>query len=253
MTMKEIKVTLVGAGPGDPDLITVKAMKAIQSADAILYDALVGEKILEYAAPYAELIYVGKRCGQHSLTQADINALLAQTAQRVGHVVRLKGGDPFIFGRGHEELVFLKKKGITVNVVPGISSATSLSLLQEVPLTRRRVAESFWVITGTTKSHELSGDISLAAQSTATVVILMGMRKLTEICKLFSNAGKRETPVMVIQNGSQESEKVVLGAINDISKKVKVAGVGAPGIIIIGEVVRLHPEFVHQKTLEAWI
>ncbi len=251
--MKNVKVTLVGAGPGDPDLITVKAMKAIQAADAILYDALVGEEILEYAPPHAELIYVGKRCGQHSLKQADINALLAQTAQRVGHVVRLKGGDPFIFGRGHEELVFLKKKGIAVSIVPGISSATSLALLQEVPLTRRRVAESFWVITGTTKNHELSGDISLAAQSTATVVILMGMRKLTEICTLFSKAGKLETPVMVIQNGSQESEKVVLGTINDISEKVNAAGVGAPGIIIIGEVVRLHPEFVHQKALSAWI
>jgi len=251
--MKKVKVTLVGAGPGDPDLITVKAMKAIQSADAILYDALVGEDILKYASPHAELIYVGKRCGQHSLKQEDINALLAQTARRVGHVVRLKGGDPFIFGRGHEELVFLRKKNIEVQVVPGISSATSLALLQEVPLTRRRVAESFWVITGTTKNHELSKDLTLAAQSTATVVILMGMRKLDEISQLFSNAGKTETPVMVIQNGSQETEKVVLGTVTDISKKVQEAGVGAPGIIIIGEVVSLHPAYVHKKALESWM
>ncbi|MCL4116880.1 UNVERIFIED_CONTAM: hypothetical protein GTU68_060631 [Idotea baltica] len=228
-------------------------MKAIQSADAILYDALVGEEILDHASPHAELIYVGKRCGQHSLKQEDINALLAQTAQRVGHVVRLKGGDPFIFGRGHEELVFLRKKNIEVQVVPGISSATSLALLQEVPLTRRRVAESFWVITGTTKNHELSKDLTLAAQSTATVVILMGMRKLDEISEQFSGAGKAETPVMVIENGSQASEKVVLGTVTNISKKVQAAGVGAPGIIIIGEVVRLHPEFVQQKAMESWL
>lgn len=251
--MNKAKVTLVGAGPGDLDLITIKAMKAIQSADAILYDALVGEEILEYAAPHAELIYVGKRCGQHSLKQADINALLVQTAQRLGNVVRLKGGDPFIFGRGHEELVFLKKKGIEVSVVPGISSATSLALLQEVPITRRRVAESFWVITGTTKNHELSGDIALAAQSTATVVILMGMRKLNEICDLFSIAGKTAAPVMVIQNGSQTTEKVVLGSIHDIAEKVRTEGVGGPGIIIIGEVVRLHPEYVQQKARVSWI
>lgn len=251
--MKKVKVSLVGAGPGDPDLITMRAVKAIESADAILYDALVGAELLKYARPDAELIYVGKRCGQHSLKQPDINALLAQTAMRLGHVVRLKGGDPFIFGRGHEELTFLKAKGIEVEVVPGISSATSLALLQEVPLTKRRVAESFWVITGTTRDHQLSGDIALAAQSSATVVILMGMRKLEEICALFVSNEKGEIPVMVIQNGSRSNEKIVLGTIDTIHEKVVAEQVGAPGIIIIGEVVGLHPEYVHEKALATWI
>lgn len=250
--MKKNKVTLVGAGPGDPDLLTIGAIKAIHSADVILYDALVSADVLAHARPNTELIYVGKRCGEHSLKQEDINALLAQLAQRIGHVVRLKGGDPFIFGRGHEELVYLQSRGIEVAIVPGISSATSLCVLQQVPLTRRRVAESFWVMTGTTKQHQLSNDIALAAQSTATAVILMGMGKIQEICALYVAQGKNECPVMVIQNGSQTTEKVVLGTISDIYFKVLKANVGAPGIIVIGEVVALHPEYVHHKVLSTW-
>lgn len=251
--MKKGKVTLVGAGPGDPELITLKGIKAIQSADAILYDALIGEEILDFARPGSELIYVGKRCGQHSLKQPDINALLAQTARRVNNVVRLKGGDPFIFGRGHEELVFLKNLGIQVSIIPGISSATSLPLLQEIPLTKRRIAESFWVLTGTTKSHELSADIRLAAQTTATLVILMGMRKMKEICETLSSLGKSSIPVMVISSGSTENEKIAIGTVQDIVSRVEEQEIGAPGIIVIGKVVALHPEFIAEKVTATWI
>jgi len=238
------KVTLVGAGPGAVDLITVRA---IQSADIILYDALSGDDMLAYASDDAELIYVGKRCGQHSLKQPDINALLFQSVSRGKQVVRLKGGDPFIFGRGHEELAFLQNRNVEVEIIPGISSSTSLPLLQNVPLTRRRIAESFWVLTGTTKQHELSGDIELAARTSATLVILMGMRKLGEIATILARVGKQTVPVMVIQNGSRDDQKVVLGTAQDIVAKVQEAGVGAPGIIVIGEVVGLHPALVQEE------
>jgi len=241
------KVTLVGAGPGAVDLITVRGMRAIQSADIILYDALSGDDMLAYASDDAELIYVGKRCGQHSLKQPDINALLFQSVSRGKQVVRLKGGDPFIFGRGHEELAFLQNRNVEVEIIPGISSSTSLPLLQNVPLTRRRIAESFWVLTGTTKQHELSGDIEIAARTSATLVILMGMRKLGEIATILARVGKQTVPVMVIQNGSRDDQKVVLGTAQDIVAKVQEAGVGAPGIIVIGEVVGLHPALVQEE------
>jgi len=247
------KVTIVGAGPGDPELITVKGLKAIQSADVILYDALSSEGLLEEARHDAELIYVGKRCGRHSLKQVDINALIRQKALQTDHIVRLKGGDPFVFGRGHEELTDLSKYDIDVEIIPGITSVTSLPLLQSVPLTRRNVSESFWVLTGTTKSHQLSKDIPMAAQSDATVVILMGMRKLSQICDVFTNAGKSKLPVMVISNGSTPQEVVALGDVSDICDKVASAGIEAPGIIIIGEVVALHPSYIHQKVIETWV
>ncbi len=250
--MNNSKVYIVGAGPGDPDLITVKGLKAIQKADVILYDALSSDELLAYASPMCEKIYVGKRCGKHSLKQADINALIVQKSLAHKNIVRLKGGDPFVFGRGHEELTTLKKKNIDVEVIPGITSVTSLPLLQEVPLTRRNVSESFWVLTGTTKDHRLSKDIDTAAQSDATVVILMGMRKLKEICDIFSNQGKNELPAMVISNGSTPQEKVALGSVSDITEKVAQAGIGAPGIIILGEVVALHPSFIKQHAIATW-
>jgi len=250
--MKKGKVTLVGAGPGDAELITVKGMKAIQSANIVLYDALIGAEILDFAGPETELIYVGKRCGQHSLKQEDINALIVQCASRAHQVVRLKGGDPFVFGRGHEELSFLKKHNIEVEVIPGISSSISLPLLQQVPLTKRRIAESFWVLTGTTKSHQLSADIRLAAGSAATLVILMGMRKLPEICDLLQEANKGDVPVMVISNGSTNEEKVALGTATSIVAEVVSLGIGAPGIIVVGEVVSLHPNFVKESVVAQW-
>lgn len=250
--MNSSTVYIVGAGPGDPDLITVKGLKAIKKADVILYDALSSDELLAYANPNCELIYVGKRCGKHSLKQADINALIIQKSLTYKNIVRLKGGDPFVFGRGHEELTTLRKKNIDVEVIPGITSVTSLPLLQEVPLTRRNVSESFWVLTGTTKDHRLSKDIYDAAQSDSTVVILMGMRKLKEICNVFSKENRKELPAMVISNGSTPREKVALGTVADISDKVSQAGIGAPGIIIFGEVVALHPSFIKQHAIVKW-
>jgi uroporphyrin-III C-methyltransferase len=231
------KLTIVGAGPGDEDLITLKAIKAIASADVILYDALVNDALLKHASPRAELIFVGKRKGCYAYQQNQINDLIIERAHRCGHVVRLKGGDPFIFGRGTEELEYAKEYAIEVDVVPGISSCSSVPAYQGIPLTKRNASESFWVITGTTKSHQISGDISLAAKSTATVVILMGMSKLPEIVQIFSNEGKSDTAVAIIQNGTRANEKVGIGTISTIEEIVKENQLTNPAIIIIGEVV----------------
>jgi uroporphyrin-III C-methyltransferase len=231
------RLTIVGAGPGDEDLITIKAIRAISSADVILYDALVNQALLKHASPKAELIFVGKRKGCYAYQQSQINDLIIERALRCGHVVRLKGGDPFIFGRGAEELEYAKEYAIEVAVVPGISSAAAVPAYQGIPLTKRNTSESFWVITGTTKSHQISGDIALAAQSTATVVILMGMGKLSEIVQIFSNEGKSETAVAIIQNGTRVNEKVGIGTISTIESIVEEKQLSNPAIIIIGEVV----------------
>lgn len=231
------RLTVVGAGPGDIDLITIKAIKAIKAADVILYDALVNEELLQYASRKAEKIFVGKRSGCYSYQQSQINELIVERALRCGHVVRLKGGDPFIFGRGAEELEYAKDYAIEVAVVPGISAAAAVPAYQGIPLTKRNASESFWVITGTTKSHKISNDIVLAAKSTATVVILMGMGKLSEIVKIFTKEGKGKTAVAVIQNGTRLNENVGVGTINTIEKIVEEKQLSTPAIIIIGEVV----------------
>lgn len=231
------KLTVVGAGPGDPDLITLKAVKAIKSADVILYDALVNIKLLDYAKNKAELIFVGKRVGCYAYQQNQINEMIVERALRCGHVVRLKGGDPFIFGRGAEELEYAKEYAIEVAMVPGISSSSAVPAYHGISLTKRNVSESFWVITGTTKTHELSGDIALAAKSTATVVILMGTRKLSEIVKVFYSEGKSETPVAIIQNGTTSQKKMGIGTISTIEVIAQEKQLSSPAIIIIGEVV----------------
>jgi len=244
------KVTLVGAGPGDAELITLRGLRALRSAGVVLYDALINEALLEEAPATAPRLFVGKRAGKHRYRQEQINQLLVQSALLHGHVVRLKGGDPFVFGRGHEELTYVKKFGIEAAVVPGISSCIALPELQGVPVTRRGQSESFWVLTGTTRRGTLSEDVALAAHSTATAIILMGMRKLREIAALWSSYGRGNTPVLVIQNGSLPDERRALGRIDNIADRVEAAGMGAPGIIIIGEVAALHPAFEQLTTFE---
>ena len=231
------RLTIVGAGPGDEDLITIKGIKALGSADVILYDALVNEALLEHASPKAELIFVGKRKGCYAYQQNQINEIIVERALRCGHVVRLKGGDPFIFGRGAEELDYAKDYAIEVAVVPGISSCAAVPAYQGIPLTKRNASESFWVITGTTKSHKISDDIALAAKSTATVVVLMGMSKLPEIVQIFTKEGKSETAVAIIQDGTRANEKVGIGTVGTIEQIVEEKQLSNPAIIIIGEVV----------------
>ena len=238
------RIFLVGAGPGDPDLITLKGVKALQSARVVLYDALVNPEILKHAPDFALRIYVGKRANNHHYPQEEINRMLVQFALTYGQVVRLKGGDPFVFGRGHEEMAYARSFGVDVEMIPGISSSTALAGLQGVPLTCRGINESFWVLTGTTRTGQLSKDVALAAQSSATAVILMGMRKLEIIMEVFAHHGKRDTPVMIIQNGSLPNERVVIGKVKDIVDQTRSAEIGSPGIIIIGDVVALKAEAV---------
>ena len=234
--VQEPRLTVVGAGPGDPDLISLKAVKALNSAAVVLYDALVSTALLEYA-PEAEHIFVGKRKGCYAYHQEQINELIVQRAYSHGHVVRLKGGDPFVFGRGAEEMEYALGHGLEVGVVPGISSAISVPAFQNIPATKRGLSESFWVITGTTRSHQLSEDVALAARSSATVIILMGMSKLAEITGLFRDAGKSELPVAIIQNGTTPEEKVAVGTVDTICDLVALQGLSNPAIIVLGEVV----------------
>ncbi len=236
MQAKNPKLTLLGAGPGDPELLSLKAARILGEADVVLYDALVHPAVLEHA-PQAEKVFVGKRRGCNAFAQPAINELIVKYAKSHGHVVRLKGGDPFIFGRGSEEAEFVGQYGIETTVVPGMSSTTSVPTWSGIPLTKRGVSESFWVITGTTKLHELSTDIAVAAQSSATIVILMGMGKLSEIVSVFQAQNKGTTATAILQSGTLDDENIGIGTIDTIEDVVAKGGFGTPAIIIIGDVV----------------
>lgn len=241
--IKEPRITLVGAGPGDAELITLKGVKALQTADVVLYDALVNDHLLEYAPANAVKVYVGKRSGDHSFSQDNINRLMVDYALNYGHVVRLKGGDPFVFGRGHEELDFAAEYTIPTQVVPGISSSIGVPGLQGIPVTHRGLSESFWVVTGTTSDGKISQDIYDAAKTNATVVVLMGIHKLAKIAEIFKNEGKGKLPVAVIQSGTTVNEKVAIGTADTIAELAAQQVITSPALIVLGEVVSLHPKF----------
>jgi uroporphyrin-III C-methyltransferase len=237
------KISLVGAGPGDIELITLKGINALKTAHVVLYDALVNTELLNYAPQDALKIYVGKRNNQHAYSQEQINTLLVDMAYSYGHVVRLKGGDSFVFGRGKEELDYADAFNIETDLIPGISSSIAVPALAGIPVTHRGVSESFWVITGTTKDNELSEDIFAAAKSNATVVILMGLSKLKEITAIFSNEGKSDTSIALIQDGSLPTQKIALGTISTIVDIAKENNIKAPAVIVIGDVVKLESKF----------
>lgn len=228
---------LVGAGPGDPELITLKAIRVLAEADVILYDALANTALLDYAGKAVVKQFVGKRFGCHSLSQEEINLLILDYGRQYQRVVRLKGGDPFVFGRACEEILAARAGGMEVEMIPGLTSAITVPSLAGIPVTCRGVNESFWVLTGTTKTNELSRDIYLAAQSTATVIILMAMSKLETITDIFRQQGKSETPAAIIQNGTLPNEKIITGKVKDICFRAQHAELTNPAIIIIGEVV----------------
>lgn len=238
------KVTLVGAGPGDPELITLKGLKAIRSANVVLYDALVNPRLLEEAPEKALRLYVGKRNHQHAYSQEAINAELVSMAYAHGHVVRLKGGDPFVFGRGMEELRHVQAFGIDTEVIPGISSSIGVPALAGIPVTHRGASESFWVITGTTRDNAVSADVRDAAKTNATVVILMGLSKLEEITAIYRLEGRQDTAIALIQDGSLPGQRVLRATIGTIVDKARQEKFQAPAVIVIGEVVRQQPSFV---------
>lgn len=249
--MKERKLTLVGAGPGDPELITLKGVKALQKADAILYDSLANEELLSYAKEDCVLLYVGKRHGCKSSKQEAIHELIVHCANKYGHVVRLKGGDPFVFGRGYEELEYALQHNILVEVVPGISSCISVPSDAGIPVTHRGLSEGFWVTTGTLKTGEISPDIFLAAKSKSTVIILMGLHKIEQIAGIFAGEGKEELPAAVIQSGSLPQRKVVAGKVKDIAELARASELASPSIIVFGEVARLSPVYLKEMVFES--
>lgn len=236
-TKKQAKLTLVGGGPGDPDLITVKGIKALKAADVVLYDALINPELLDYARGAIQ-IFVGKRNGFKSCSQEKINEMIVSYAREYGHVVRLKGGDPFIFGRGAEEIKYARAFGLEVAIVPGISSALAVPTNLGISLTHREVARSFWVLTGTTSARQLNNDIRIAARSTATIVILMGMRKLEKIVRIFQKENKGKIPVAIIQSGTTIREQTGIGTVDTIVEIAKEENLSSPAIIVIGDVVR---------------
>ena len=241
-----MKLSLIGAGPGDEELITLKAIRLLSEGDVILYDALSNEGLLKYANENAELIYVGKRSGKHSVSQQEINRIIKENALLGKHVVRLKGGDPVVFGRAFEEIDMAKAHGIECELVPGISSAIGVPTLCEIPITKRGYSDSFWVLTGHTHDDQLPQDLHLAAQSNATIVILMGMSKLSEICNIFKLHAKEEIPMAIIENGTRENERIVMGKLCEIEEKVHQNKIKNPAVIVIGEVVKLAPAYVSE-------
>lgn len=232
------KLSVVGAGIGDPELITLKAINALRNADVVLYDALVNESLLDYAPAIASRIYVGKRRGAKAYTQEEINERIVAYAKCCGHVVRLKGGDPFVCGRGLEEMQFAQEHGIETAYIPGVSSAIAGAGTAGIAVTLRGASRSFWTLTATTDTGELNPEIYSAAQTEATVVILMGLSKIKEIAAAFQAAGKAALPVAVIQNASLVEQQEVFGTIADIAAQVEKMSIGSPALIVIGEVVR---------------
>jgi len=231
------RLTVVGAGPGDPELITLKAVKAIASANVVLYDALIDQSLLDHCSETCEKIYVGKKPGE-SHSQDVINQLIVEKAFALGHVVRLKGGDPFVFGRGQEEIDFAEKFGLITAYIPGISSSISAPGAANIPLTVRGVSDGFWVMTGTKSDGSLSSDLQLGLQSNATLIILMGMNQLEAISKICQKNGRGETAAAIIQSATTKEQKSGFGYAGELDKIAQKHDLRNPAVIVIGEVVR---------------
>lgn len=235
------RVYLVGAGPGDPELLTLRAVRLLRQAEVIVYDHLVSSEVLDFVSPAAVRIYAGKRRNEHTLRQEQINDLLVKHAREGRQVVRLKGGDPFIFGRGGEELQALAAHGIAFEVVPGVTAASGVSSYAGIPLTHRDYAQCCIFVTGHLKDGTADLDWPSLVRPRQTVVIYMGLGGLPEICGQMMTHGAASTlPVAVVQDGTITTQKVVTGTLSDITERVAEQGLTSPCLIIIGEVVKLH-------------
>ncbi|MDX1914804.1 MAG: siroheme synthase CysG [Methylophilus sp.] len=234
------EVYLVGGGPGEPDLLTFRALRLMQQCDVCVYDKLVSPEVMELVRRDAELIYVGKARNQHTLPQEEINHLLTRLALEGKRVLRLKGGDPFIFGRGGEEIETLMAHGIPFQVVPGITAANGVSSYAGIPLTHRDYAQACLFITGHLKDGTVDLDWEAMMRPRQTVVIYMGLIGLAEICKQLILRGVSATmPIAVIQQGTTQRQRVITGTLSDIAEKVILADLKPPCLTIIGEVVLL--------------
>ncbi len=242
-------VTLVGAGPGDPGLLTLAGLRALQSADIVLHDALLAPSLLDLCPAHTERVDVGKRAGAHSMSQQEINRLLIELGSAGKRVVRLKGGDPFVFGRGGEEAIALRAAGIPFAVIPGVTSAVAVPAYAGIPVTHRGIARSFIVVTGTETTTEGSIDWDALARID-TVVILMGAAALPGIAKKLMAAGRnRDTPVASISNGTLPSQRMVVATLGTIGDAVTKAALPAPLITVVGHVVALAPSIDWREPL----
>lgn len=237
------EVYLIGAGPGDPDLMTFKAARLLQSADVVLYDRLVSPLIVDLARRDAERIYVGKKRAEHAVAQTDINQLLLELAQQGKRVVRLKGGDPFIFGRGGEEIELLARHNIPFQVVPGITAASGAACYAGIPLTHRDYAQSVRFVAGYLKGDKVEHDWSKLQSTTETLVFYMGLIGLPVICEQLQAHGRSaDTPVALVERGTLPEQRVLLGTLSTMVDVVQRERPTAPTLIIVGDVVRLHED-----------
>ena len=235
-------VHIVGAGPGDPDLLTFRALRVMQQCDVVIYDKLVGAEVLDYVRRDALRIFVGKTKACHTLSQDGINALLVEHAMAGRRVVRLKGGDPFVFGRGGEEVEFLRARNIPVEVVPGITAATGVTAAAGIPLTHRDHAMAVTFITGHAKDGDPDLDWTLLAKSRHTLVVYMGLSKADTIAgKLIAHGMAPDMPAAIIENGTRVDQRVSIGTVGEIGNIARVEGFTGPALIVIGDVVRVAP------------
>ncbi len=243
------RVVIVGAGPGDPELITVKGLSRLMEADVIVYDRLVPQELLEVAKPGVELIYVGKEPGRHTLSQEEINKLLLRLACEGKTVVRLKGGDPFIYGRGEEECMFLLEHGVECEVVPGVPSFIAAAVYAGIPLTSRGLSSSFAVVTGTEAEGKKAGHVRLedAARAVDVVVVLMGARRAAEILERIGRVRGFEAPAAAVMNATTPSQRVVTGTVGELVKAASRGLITNPAVIIVGETVKLRGKLCRSK------
>ncbi|MBM4285462.1 MAG: uroporphyrinogen-III C-methyltransferase [Deltaproteobacteria bacterium] len=249
------KVYLIGAGPGDPGLITVKGLKALEKAAVVIYDQLASPELLQAAPAGAELIYVGKKAGDHALPQGDINRLLVDKATGGRVVVRLKGGDPFVFGRGGEEAEALAAAGVPFEVVPGVSAAVAVPAYAGIPVTHRGLASLVTFITGHEDPSKGGSDIpwDALARTRGTLVFLMGVKNLAENCRrLLAGGRSADTPAAVIESGTLPTQRTVSGALADIARRAGEAGIRPPAILVVGEVASLRERLAWWEKRPLW-
>jgi uroporphyrin-III C-methyltransferase len=237
------RVVLVGAGPGDPDLITVRGARSLAGADVVVYDRLVAPALLDLAPRTAERVYVGKEPGRRATSQERISELLVTRARAGSIVVRLKGGDPFVFGRGGEEALACARAGVAFEVVPGVSSAVAAPAYAGIPVTHRGMARSFAVVTGSTAHGDAAVDLESLATAVDTLVVLMAAGKLEETCRRLIRAGREPTtPAAIVQWAATRDQKTVAGTLEDLSSLAVAARIEPPATLVVGDVVALADE-----------
>jgi uroporphyrin-III C-methyltransferase len=244
------RVLLVGAGPGNPKLITLRGAEALAEADSVVYDRLVAPALLDLAPPDAERVYVGKEPGRTAMPQAEIEALLVERALAGLTVVRLKGGDPFVFGRGGEEALACARAGVAFEVVPGVSSAVAAPALAGIPVTHRGMARSFAVVTASTAHGDEAPDLVALAGAVDTLVILMAAGKLDDVCaELVAGGRPAAEPAAIVQWAGTREQRVVLGTLEDLPALARAATIGPPATLVVGPVAALAHELARNQAL----